>query len=72
MAPPKLRGGLVTLNQLAITTGILLAYVVDAVFAPSEGWRFMFAFGALPSVVLGLGIAALPDSPRWTRWKQAP
>lgn len=30
IAPPKLRGGLVTLNQLAITVGILLAYIVDA------------------------------------------
>ncbi len=65
MAPPKLRGALVTLNQLAITSGILLAYVVDAVFAPSDGWRFMFAFGAIPAIVLGLGIAALPESPRW-------
>jgi len=65
MAPPNLRGALVTLNQLAITTGILLAYVVDAVFAPSDGWRFMFAFGALPAIVLGLGIAVLPESPRW-------
>jgi MFS transporter, SP family, galactose:H+ symporter len=65
MAPPKLRGALVTLNQLAITTGILLAYVVDAVFALSDGWRLMFAFGALPGIVLGLGIAALPESPRW-------
>jgi MFS transporter, SP family, galactose:H+ symporter len=65
MAPPNLRGALVTLNQLAITTGILLAYVVDAVFAPSEGWRLMFACGAIPAVILGLGIAALPESPRW-------
>ena len=65
MAPPKLRGALVTLNQLAITTGILLAYIVDAVFAPSDGWRLMFAFGALPAIVLGLGIAGLPESPRW-------
>jgi SP family galactose:H+ symporter-like MFS transporter len=65
MAPPNLRGALVTLNQLAITTGILLAYVVDAVFAPSDGWRLMFAFGALPAIVLGLGIAVLPESPRW-------
>ena len=52
MAPPNLRGALVTLNQLAITTGILLAYVVDAVFAPSDGWRLMFAFGALPAIHL--------------------
>jgi MFS transporter, SP family, galactose:H+ symporter len=65
MAPPNLRGALVTLNQLAITSGILLAYVVDAVFAPTDGWRLMFACGALPAMVLGLGIALLPESPRW-------
>jgi sugar porter (SP) family MFS transporter len=65
MAPANLRGALVTLNQLAITSGILLAYVVDAAFAPSNGWRLMFAFGAIPAIVLGLGIAVLPESPRW-------
>ena len=65
MAPPKLRGGLVTLNQLAITVGILLAYVVDAAFASSENWRVMFAFGVIPAVALELGIAVLPESPRW-------
>src|SRR5580704_6629101 len=42
MAPPKLRGGLVTLNQLAITVGILVAYTVDAGFASSGNWRWMF------------------------------
>ena len=65
IAPPNLRGGLVTLNQLAITIGILLAYVVDAVFAGSGNWRLMFAFGVLPAVALEIGIAALPESPRW-------
>jgi sugar porter (SP) family MFS transporter len=65
IAPPDLRGGLVTLNQLAITVGILLAYVVDAVFAGSGNWRLMFAFGVLPAVALEIGIAALPESPRW-------
>jgi len=65
MAPPNLRGALVTLNQLAITTGILLAYVVDAVFAPTDGWRLMFAFGAIPAIILGIGISVLPESPRW-------
>jgi MFS transporter, SP family, galactose:H+ symporter len=65
MAPPKLRGGLVTLNQLAITVGILLAYVVDAWFAPEGNWRLMFGFGVLPALALGLGIAMLPESPRW-------
>jgi MFS transporter, SP family, galactose:H+ symporter len=65
IAPPNLRGGLVTLNQLAVTVGILLAYVVDATFAGSGNWRLMFAFGILPAVALGLGIATLPESPRW-------
>ncbi|HZC36900.1 MAG TPA: sugar porter family MFS transporter [Chthoniobacterales bacterium] len=65
IAPPNLRGGLVTLNQLAITVGILLAYVVDAVFAGSGNWRLMFAFGILPAAALGVGIAVLPESPRW-------
>jgi MFS family permease len=65
MAPPKLRGGLVTLNQLAITVGILLAYLFDVTFAPTGAWRFMFAFGALPALISGLGIAVLPESPRW-------
>jgi MFS family permease len=43
IVPPNLRGRLVTLNQLAITLGILLAYVVDAIFAGSGNWRLMFA-----------------------------
>ncbi len=65
MAPPKLRGGLVTLNQLAITVGILVAYVIDATFASSGNWRLMFGFGVFPALALGLGIAMLPESPRW-------
>jgi MFS transporter, SP family, galactose:H+ symporter len=65
MAPPKLRGGLVTLNQLAITVGILVAYIIDAAFASSGNWRLMFGFGVLPALALGLGIAVLPESPRW-------
>ncbi|HEY4782179.1 MAG TPA: MFS transporter [Chthoniobacterales bacterium] len=65
MAPPKLRGGLVTLNQLAITVGILVAYIIDAAFAASGNWRLMFGCGVLPALALGLGIAVLPESPRW-------
>jgi MFS transporter, SP family, galactose:H+ symporter len=65
MAPPNLRGGLVTLNQLAITVGILLAYIVDVAFAGSGNWRWMFALGVLPAITLEVGIALLPESPRW-------
>ena len=65
IAPPNLRGGLVTLNQLAITVGILLSYVVDALFAPNQSWRWMLASGVLPAIALELGVVFLPESPRW-------
>lgn len=65
IAPPNLRGGLVTLNQLAITVGILLSYVVDALFAPGQSWRWMLASGVLPAIALELGVVFLPESPRW-------
>src|ERR1041384_2846356 len=42
LAPPKIRGALVTLNQLAIVVGILAAYCVDYLFAPTGDWRAMF------------------------------
>ena len=59
------RGGLVTLNQLAITLGILLAYVMNYVFSFSHAWRWMLGFGAIPAVVLFVLLWFLPKSPRW-------
>lgn len=63
-SPPKVRGALVSTNQLAITIGILVAYGVDFAFAPSEGWRWMFGLAVIPGVLLGVGMLFLPDSPR--------
>lgn len=65
VSPPKIRGALVSLNQLAITCGIVLSYIVDYSLAGSESWRWMFAFGVLPAVILGIGMIFLPASPRW-------
>lgn len=69
IAPPDIRGSLGTLQQLAITLGILLAYLVNYVFASliqgPEAWRWMLGFGILPAAILGLGMARLPESPRW-------
>jgi SP family galactose:H+ symporter-like MFS transporter len=42
MSPAKIRGALVSLNQLAITVGIAVAYVVDYKLAASQNWRWMF------------------------------
>lgn len=65
IAPAKIRGFLVSLNQLAITIGIVLAYIIDYFFAPTENWRMMLGFGAIPALILLLGVIYLPESPRW-------
>jgi len=65
LAPPRWRGWLVSLNQLALTVGILLAYVVDYGFASSGAWRWMLGLAVVPAVLLGLGVAFLPETPRW-------
>ena len=65
IAPADRRGGLVSLNQLLITIGILLSYIVGVIFAPVEGWRWMFAVALIPAVVLFVGMFTLPESPRW-------
>jgi SP family galactose:H+ symporter-like MFS transporter len=65
IAPPDTRGGLVSLNQLMITIGILLSYIVGVAFTPIEGWRWMFAVAVVPAFILGIGMFTLPESPRW-------
>jgi SP family galactose:H+ symporter-like MFS transporter len=65
IAPPNVRGRLVGLNQLAITLGILLSYVVDFSFAKSRQWDWMIGLGAVPGLLLALGMFFLPESPRW-------
>ncbi len=67
IAPARIRGALVSVNQMAIVTGILLAYFVNWVFAGSgpSNWRWMYAMGAIPSVLFFLLLLRVPESPRW-------
>jgi SP family galactose:H+ symporter-like MFS transporter len=65
VSPADARGWTVSLFQLAITIGILLAYVVDYAFAQIQGWRWMFGLALLPAAVFGCGMLFLPESPRW-------
>lgn len=65
-APFELRGGLVSFNQLAITIGIMCSYFIDFAFTDTAGsWRWMFAIGIIPAVLLFVGLFFLPESPRW-------
>jgi sugar porter (SP) family MFS transporter len=65
VSPPDRRGALVSLNQLAITVGILVSYLADYALAASGGWRWMLGLAALPALLLGAGMAFLPETPRW-------
>jgi MFS transporter, SP family, galactose:H+ symporter len=65
VAPAEARGWQVSLFQLAITVGILLAYLVDYAFARIQGWRWMFGLAVVPAAIFGLGMIFLPESPRW-------
>lgn len=65
IAPPRTRGKLVSFQQLMIATGLLLAYFVGYLFTPSGQWRWMIALGAVPAIVMAIGLFRLPESPRW-------
>jgi len=65
ISPPEMRGALVSLNQLMITCGIVVSYLVDYVLSGADQWRWMFALGAIPAVILIIGMIALSESPRW-------
>ncbi|MGC2199513.1 MAG: sugar porter family MFS transporter [Stellaceae bacterium] len=64
-APARSRGALVSLNQLAITCGILVSYLVGYLFAQAGEWRWMLALGAVPGAILAAGMLVLPETPRW-------
>jgi SP family arabinose:H+ symporter-like MFS transporter len=73
IAPERIRGTLVALYQLAIVIGILVVFFVnlqiqrlgDESWNTHTGWRWMFASLAFPSVLFGIFMAAVPESPRW-------
>jgi SP family xylose:H+ symportor-like MFS transporter len=73
IAPARWRGRLVTLNHLALVCGMLLIYLVNyeivrqgtSQWNVSAGWRWMFASGAVPSIVLLALLFIVPETPRF-------
>jgi MFS transporter, SP family, galactose:H+ symporter len=65
ISPPATRGWMVSIFQLAITVGILLAYLAGYALAAVQGWRWMFGLAVIPAGIFGLGMIFLPESPRW-------
>jgi MFS transporter, SP family, sugar:H+ symporter len=76
-SPPRIRGRLGSLQQLAIVTGIFLSLAVDNLLAELAGssggelwlgleaWRWMFIVMSVPALVYGLLAYTIPESPRY-------
>ncbi|MCK5270849.1 MAG: sugar porter family MFS transporter, partial [Sedimentisphaerales bacterium] len=73
ISPARMRGRLVSVNQLAIVTGFMVVYFVnyfivqqgDATWNIQYGWRWMFGSESLPAILLLLLLFVVPESPRW-------
>ena len=67
LAPAKYRGALVSLNQLAIVVGILIAFFSNYLLVNTgeNNWRFMLLVMAAPAVLLFFSLFFVPESPRW-------
>jgi sugar porter (SP) family MFS transporter len=76
-SPPRIRGRLGSLQQLAIVSGIFLSLAIDYVLAHIAGgsreqlwlgleaWRWMFLIMAVPAIVYGSLAFTIPESPRY-------
>ncbi|KAK1660734.1 hypothetical protein QYE76_048893 [Lolium multiflorum] len=66
ISPTEIRGALGSVNQLFICIGILAALVAGLPLAQNPAWwRTMFGISVVPSILLALGMAVSPESPRW-------
>jgi sugar porter (SP) family MFS transporter len=85
MAPPKIRGSLVSINQLNIVLGISVAFFTNymilqlgqseaawaqALKFDAYNWRWMLGLETLPAVVYFIGLFFVPNSPRWLMMKK--
>lgn len=69
ISPAESRGRYVSLNQLTIILGILLATVSGYAFGDKNiagsAWRFMFGSALAPSLLFLLLLLLIPETPRW-------
>jgi len=73
IAPAGIRGRLVSWNQFAIVSGILIVYFVnwfiarhgDEQWNMTTGWRYMFLSGVIPSLLFIFLLFFIPETPRF-------
>ncbi len=73
ISPAAIRGKLVSWNQFAIVSGMVIIYFVNYLIARSgnetwlitEGWRWMFFSGVIPSLLFLVLLMLIPETPRY-------
>lgn len=77
IAPAGIRGKLVSWNQFAIVSGMVIIYFINYLIARSgneqwlidEGWRWMFFSGVIPSLLFLFLLLFIPETPRYLMMK---
>lgn len=84
VAPPKMRGRLVSFNQLNIVIGLSAAFFtnylilqlgdsdadwVQNINLKSNNWRWMLSLEAVPAILYFILLFFVPESPRWLAMK---
>ena len=66
-APSAYRGRMVSLNQLTIVIGILVAFFSNyfLVNIGDDNWRWMLGLEAVPAILFLIALQFVPESPRW-------
>ena len=73
ISPQRVRGSMISMYQLMITIGIMMAYFSNMYFGTTAiihdqvggHWRIMLGVIAFPAILMFLGMLVLPESPRW-------
>lgn len=77
IAPAHIRGRLTTIQQIAIITGLFLAFVSNYLLAENAGastaefwwgyqaWRWMFWMEMIPAALFLITLLGIPESPRF-------
>ena len=63
VAPLGIRGSMIALSVLAVPVGQVIACSIS--LACKTEWRLMAGLAALPSIIQGIWMIYLPESPRW-------
>ncbi|CAH1736359.1 unnamed protein product [Aphis gossypii] len=67
IAPLNLRGGLGTVNQLAVTTGLLISQIlgIEQILGTDEGWPLLLGLAICPAILQLILLPVCPESPRY-------